>query len=118
MSTAYYSRYRDYSTNMPYRLIYITAGNVEEARKIGCTLVEERLAACVNYSPIQSIFRWEEKVEEDSEVAVLVKTRAGLVDKVIERVKELHSYEVPCILALPVEQGNPAFLEWIDESTI
>ena len=72
----------------------------------------------MNYSPIQSIFRWEEKVEEDSEVAVLVKTRAGLVDKVIERVKELHSYEVPCILALPVEQGNPAFLEWIDESTI
>ena len=118
MSTAYYSRYRDYSTNTPYRLIYITAGNVEEARMIGRALVEERLVACANYSPIQSIFRWEGKVEEDSEVAVLVKTRAGLVDKVIERVKELHSYEVPCILVLPVEQGNLAFLEWIDESTI
>jgi len=118
MSTAYYSRYRGFSSNTPYRLIYITVGNAEEARKIGCALVEERLAACVNYNPIQSVFRWEGKVEEESEVAMLVKTRTNLVDRIIERVKELHSYEVPCILALPIAQGNPAFLEWVDESTV
>ena len=102
---------------MRYCLIYITTGDEAEARKIGKTLVEEKLAACVNFRPIKSIFRWEGKIEEEGEMAMLVKTTAELADRVIERVKELHSYEVPCIVSLPIEKGNPDFLQWIEEST-
>ena len=102
---------------MPYRLIYITTGDEAEAKKIGRTLVEEKLAACVNFHPIQSIYRWEGEIEEEGEIAILVKTRAELVDRVIERVKELHSYEVPDIISLPIEKGYPAYLQWIEEST-
>jgi periplasmic divalent cation tolerance protein len=89
----------------------------EEAKKLGRVLVEEKLAACVNYFPIQSIFRWKGKVEESAEVALIAKTRAELVNRVIERVKELHSYEIPCIESWIIEKGNPDCLAWIKEST-
>jgi periplasmic divalent cation tolerance protein len=102
---------------MQYRSVYITAGDEDEAGRIGRTLVEEKLAACVNINPMKSIYRWEGKIREEGEVAMFVKTRAELVDKVIERVKELHSYEVPCIVSLPIEKGYPDYLKWIDEST-
>ncbi len=102
---------------MRYCSIYITAGDENEAREIGRTLVEERLAACVNILPIKSVYRWEDTVEEEGEVAMFVKTRDGLADAVIERVKELHSYDVPCIVSFPIEKGNPDYLKWIEEST-
>ena len=102
---------------MHYYLIYITTKDEDEAKKIGKTLVEEKLAACVNTHPIKSIYRWEGEIQEEGEVAMLVKTKAQLADKVIARVKELHSYEVPCIVSLPIEKGNPDFLEWIKKST-
>ena len=102
---------------MQYCSIYITTGDEDEARRIGRTLVGEKLAACVNILPIKSVYRWEENVEEEGEVAMFVKTRAELADKVIERVKELHSYEVPCIVSLPIANGNPDYLKWIEEST-
>lgn len=102
---------------MSYCLIYITTQDEDEARKIGRTLVEEKLAACVNIHPIQSIYRWEGKISEESEAAMLVKTRTELVDRVIGRVKELHSYEVPCIVSSPINSGNPGYLKWIEEST-
>lgn len=102
---------------MQYYSIYITTKDEEEARRIGKTLVEEKLAACVNIHPIKSIYRWGGGIEEEEETALLVKTKAELADEVIERVKELHSYEVPCIVSLPIEKGNPAYLEWIKEST-
>ena len=97
--------------------IYITTKDEEEAKRIGKTLVEEKLAACVNIYPVESIYRWEGNIEEDIEAAMLVKTKAGLVEKVISRVRELHSYEVPCIVSLPIEKGNPEYLKWIEEST-
>ena len=97
--------------------IYITARDEAEARRIGETLVAERLAACANIQPIRSIYRWQGKMEEASEAALLLKTRADLVNQAIARVKALHSYEVPCIVATPIERGNPAYLEWINEST-
>ena len=102
---------------MQYCLVYITTGNEDEAHKIGRTLVEEKLAACINTHPIKSIYWWEGDIEEDIETAMLVKTKAGLVDEVIKRVKELHSYEVPCIISFPVDKGYPDYLKWIDEST-
>ena len=98
-------------------MVYITAGDEAEARKIGRTLVEEKLAACVNILPIQSIYRWQEAIEEEAEMAMLVKTRIELADRVIERVKELHSYEVPDIVSLPIEKGNPDYVRWLGEST-
>ena len=102
---------------MEYCSIYITTGIEDEARRIGRTLIEERLAACVNILPIRSIYRWEEDIEEENEVAMFVKTRAELAGQVIERVKELHSYEVPCIVTLSIARGNPDYLKWIGEST-
>ena len=102
---------------MEYCSIYITTGNEDEARRIGRTLIEERLAACVNILPIRSIYRWEENIEEEGEVAMFVKTRVEFADQVIKRVKELHSYEVPCIVTLPIAKGNPDYLKWIEEST-
>jgi len=100
-----------------YCLVYITTGDEAEAEQIGETLVREKLVACVNLHPIKSIFWWEGEVSRENEVAMLVKTRANLVDAVIARVKELHSYEVPCVASLPIAKGNPDFLEWIDRST-
>lgn len=102
---------------MQYCSIYITAGKEDEAHRIGRILIEEKLAACVNIHPIKSIYRWEGNIEEETEVAMLVKTKAGLVDEVIKKVKELHSYEVPCIISLPIEKGYPDYLKWIEEST-
>jgi len=102
---------------MEYCSIYVTAGTAEEAAGIGRTLIEERLAACVNILPVTSIYRWENTIEEDSEVVMFVKTRFSLAEKVTERVKSLHSYEVPCIVVLPIQQGNPDYLQWIEEST-
>ena len=102
---------------MRYYSLYIITKDEAEARNIGQALVEEKLAACVNIHPIKSIYRWEGKVQEEGEAAMFVKTKAGLVSKVISRVKELHSYEVPCIVSLPIEEGYPDYLNWIDEST-
>ena len=100
-----------------YIVVFITANSANEAQQIAGLLLEPRLAACVNIYPIKSIYWWEGKIEEEAEMAMLVKTKVGLVDEAIERVKELHSYEVPCIVSLPIEKGNPDYLKWIDEVT-
>ena len=102
---------------MKFCSIYITAGDEEEAGNIGRILVEEKLAACVNILPIRSVYRWEENIEEEGEVVMFVKTRDELADKVIGRVKELHSYDVPCIVTFAIEKGNADYLRWIEEST-
>jgi periplasmic divalent cation tolerance protein len=102
---------------LDYCTVYITAKDTEEAHRIGKTLVSEKLAACVNYFPIQSIYCWQGKVEEKAEVALLVKTRQSLVQKVIQRTKELHSYDVPCIESWTIDGGYPLYLQWIEEST-
>ena len=99
---------------MSVNFIYMTTGSKEEALKIGKSLVESRLAACVNIlDNMQSIYRWEEKLQEDSEVVLIAKTTDTLVQQLIDKVKSLHSYECPCIVSLPVSSGYPPFLEWI-----
>jgi periplasmic divalent cation tolerance protein len=102
---------------MEYRSIYLTVRDEAEARQIGQALVGEKLAACVNYFPIQSIYWWKGKVEENAEFALIAKTRADLVENVIERVKELHSYAIPCTVSWIIEKGDPSCLAWISEST-
>ena len=96
----------------------MTAGSIEEAKHIGHILVEKILAACVNLlENMISIYKWEEKLEEDQEVVMIVKTRKMLMPKLIETVKTHHSYDCPCILELPIQGGNPEFLSWIKTET-
>jgi periplasmic divalent cation tolerance protein len=99
------------------KVIYITTRDEEEARKIGRSLIEERLAACVNIFPIRSIYRWKGEIQKEDEVAMLIKTKAELIDEIIKRAKELHSYEVPCIVSFSIEKGYEKFLGWIEKST-
>jgi periplasmic divalent cation tolerance protein len=99
---------------MAVHFVYMTASSKTEAQKIGKTLVESRLAACVNIlDNMQSIYRWEEKVQEDAEVVLIAKTTDSLVSQLIDKVKSLHSYDCPCIVSLPVLDGYPPFLDWI-----
>lgn len=96
------------------RFIYITCRDEAEAAVIGKTLVEMRLAACANILPaITSFYRWNGEMAEDKEVVLIAKTLENRVEKLVETVKSLHSYEVPCIVALPILQGNEAYLQWI-----
>ncbi len=98
-------------------VVLITAPNDDEAGMISEILVEERLIACANRLPVRSIYRWREKIEDDAEILLLCKTKKELLDKLIERVKELHSYEVPEIIAVPIVGGSDDYLKWVDEST-
>ncbi len=97
---------------------YITTSNVEEATRIGRTLVEGRLAACVNILPnMQSLYWWQEKIQSDNECVLLAKTSAEHCQALVEQVKKLHSYQCPCIALLPVTGGNPNYLQWIIDET-
>ncbi len=99
-------------------IVYMTAESPEQARAIAEKLIEERLAACVNLFPgMESIYHWKGKVERDSESAFIAKTKPELVDSLIKRVRQLHSYETPCIVEIPIDRGDPDFLKWIHEQT-
>lgn len=99
-------------------VVYVTVATDTEAQKIAGTVVGERLAACANiFPPIRSVYWWEGNLESADEVAVLLKTRKDVADALIERIRQLHSYDCPCIIALPVVAGNPAFLAWISSET-
>ncbi|MEX2600813.1 MAG: divalent-cation tolerance protein CutA [Balneolaceae bacterium] len=98
------------------RLVYITTRDREEARSIGMTLVEERLAACVNIiDGMESIYRWEGAIETDSETILIAKTSYHRMEKLTRRVKELHSYDTPCILSITLteQEGNEEYLKWL-----
>jgi periplasmic divalent cation tolerance protein len=99
------------------RMIYITAPDPEAALRIGRALVERRLAACANVIPgMRSVYRWKGAVEEAGEAVLLAKTTADRVEDLIRAVKELHPYECPCVVVLPIEGGFAPFLAWIRES--
>ena len=96
------------------RLVLVTVPEGEVAARLGRALVEERLAACVNIVPgLRSIYRWEGEIQDDAEVLLMVKTRADRLDSLARRVQELHPYDLPCVLALPVEGGSAAYLSWV-----
>jgi len=99
---------------MKVNFIYMTAGSREEARKIGKELVMSRLAACVNIlDNMNSLYMWQGKVQDDSEIVMIAKTTEDHVPQLVEKVKSLHSYECPCIVSILVSGGNQAFLDWI-----
>jgi len=96
------------------KLVYITAGSEEEARRIARGLVERRLAACANVIPrVRSFYWWEGKLCEEDEAVIVAKTTGALAERLVAAAKELHSYEVPAVLVLDVEHGYPPFLEWL-----
>lgn len=99
-------------------VVLITAGSEDEAAKIARALVDDRLAACVNILPgIRSLFFWDNKVQDEREVLMICKTRQPIIEKIIKRVKELHSYTVPEIIALPIAAGSAEYLGWVRETT-
>jgi len=99
-------------------VVLVTTPSAEDGARIGRTLVEERLAACANVvGPIRSIYRWQGAVEDASEHLLLIKARAADVDALTTRVRALHGYDVPEVIALSVRGGSAAYLAWLAEST-
>ena len=99
---------------MNYCVVLVTASSEPEAKTIARALVEGRLAACINIIPgLTSIYRWEEKICEDRELLLVIKTRGQKVAALRERIVHLHSYAVPEVIALPIADGSPCYLEWL-----
>lgn len=98
-------------------VVLITVGSLEEADKIAQALVERMLAACVNIVPsITSVYRWQDEVQRDTEALLIVKSRRDVFGRLRRCVKELHSYETPEIIALPIVAGDDDYLRWLDSS--
>lgn len=98
------------------RLVYITTSNKQEAKSIGRTLVEEKLAACVNIvDGMESIYRWEGEIVEDKETILIAKTPYHNVKELTDRVKQLHSYDCPCVISLQLteQEGNEEYQHWL-----
>jgi len=100
-----------------YIVVFMTVPDKKEATKIAHSLLKERLIACANIvGPVSSLFWWEGKIDKANEFLVIMKSRKNLFKKLSERVKELHSYEVPEVIALPVIEGLPSYLNWLGAS--
>ena len=96
------------------RMVYMTAGNMDEASRIAKALVQRRLAACVNIiDGIRSVYEWEGTLQEAREVVMIAKTHASCLPELKEAVKGMHSYDCPCIVGVDVSDGNNAFLGWV-----
>jgi periplasmic divalent cation tolerance protein len=103
---------------MDYGVILVTVSSLEESKKIAHALIESKLAACVNIIPkIISIYSWQEKINEDEEYLLLIKSRKELFKSIKKTVRDLHSYEVPEIIMLPIKNGLKDYLEWIRKET-
>lgn len=104
---------------MSQHLVYVTAATDDEARAIAKTIVSERLAACANIlGAMESVYWWDGTVQLEPEVSFILKTKSELLEPLIARVNALHSYECPCIVALPIVTGHPKFLNWIVNETV
>lgn len=104
--------------SMPAVIAYITTPDRDEALRIGRALLADRLAACVNIlEGMHSVYWWKGALEESRECVLLVKSMADRKEAIIARVRELHGYEVPCVVFLPLEGGNPEYLAWIERES-
>ena len=102
----------------PAIVVLVTVGSEQEAETIATALLEERLAACVNVtSPVRSLYRWEGRIADDREWQLIIKTQARLFEALAARVRALHSYDVPEIIALPVLAGTTDYVDWIQNET-
>lgn len=98
--------------------VYATFGGAEEAERIARILVEERLAACANIlGGCRSIYRWQGEIQQDEEVAALFKTRADRAERLIARLSELHSYDLPAAVVWPIAEALPAYAQWVRDET-
>ncbi len=102
-----------------YSIVYITTSGALESKEIAKKLLEEKISACINIIPtVDSIYLWKGKIEQDSESIMIVKTKSELVEEVIKRVEEIHSYEIPCVLEITVNKGSKNYLEWMESELI
>jgi periplasmic divalent cation tolerance protein len=101
-----------------YTVIFVTTSSPDESEKIGRALVEEKLVACANIVPsIRSIYHWQGKICDDKETLIILKTKKELFEQIEQRVKELHSYEVPEIISMPIIEGSNEYLSWLENET-
>ena len=100
-----------------YGVVLVTAGSQQEALAIAKTLVKSQLAACVNIVPLQSIYTWQGELHQEQEWQLLIKTDLSNFPTLEAKIRELHSYEVPEIIALPIVAGSQPYLNWISENT-
>jgi periplasmic divalent cation tolerance protein len=99
--------------------VYAVFTSAEEAERIGRTVIEERLAACINIlSPVRSIYRWKGRIETADEVAAILKTHHWRSDALIARIAELHSYDIPCVVSWPIDKIVGAYAAWVEDSVI
>lgn len=99
-------------------VVYVTVPNKDAGKDLANSIVNARLAACVNQVPgVESTYWWEGKVETDSEVLLIIKTRESLLQALTQHVIENHKYEVPEVVALPIIGGNPPYLKWLEDNT-
>lgn len=103
---------------MSIRFLYVTTATVDDAKRIAHACVEKRLAACANIFPsMHSVYRWQGKIVEDNETVLILKTQAARVDALMELIKNMHGYDVPCMLSLVVEKGHEPYVRWLEESS-
>jgi len=99
-----------------FQLVLTTAGSDEQAESIARALVERRLAACVNITPVCSVYRWNGEVTREGERLLFIKTTEGRLPELRAAIRELHTYEVPEVIALPIAAGDPDYMRWLAES--
>lgn len=104
------------SNSARYCVVLVTVASPEEGEKIARALLTEKLAACVNIFPVNSIYSWEGKIESDRECQLIIKTDLAIFDELEAKIKTLHSYEVPEIIAIPIVAGSRPYLEWMKNS--
>lgn len=99
-------------------IVLVTTASKEEAERISFTLVQEHLAACVNVlSPVQSIYRWDGSIQNEVELLLVIKTRRALFEDTCARIRDLHSYSNPEVIALPISDGSEPYLRWLVDAT-
>lgn len=103
---------------MSHAMVLVTCPDEDSARTLARALVEAKLAACAQLSPITSIYRWENQVEEETEIRLILKTRAALFPRIQTFISDHHPYEVAQIIQLPIQDGLPEYLGWMDENTL
>ena len=102
---------------MDFLMVYVTCKDGVDAKKIASHMLEKRLVACANMFPVKSMYWWEGKIENEDEMALLMKTQQEHKESIIKEVLALHSYDVPCVEFFEITDGNPDYLEWIKKET-